>query len=144
MASWGRLFWRAGTGMWLGVQLLLFMGIAPTVFRTLPESQAGRFLQGLFPSYYGLGLVLGALWLLGGVMMASQDGHRRRWWLILLALANWLIIAWAERLLPAMNQVSASSATFHALHQRSVALSVVSFLLSLGGMAWESLRDFSP
>lgn len=138
MAAWGRLFWRAGTGLWLGVQLGLFLGVVPQIFRVLPESQASRLLKSLFPSYYALGLVLGVVWLLGAVMLANKGGPRRRWVMISLALVNWFIVFWADRLLPAMGQLNAASAAFHALHQESVILSLVSFLLALAGLAGES------
>ncbi len=35
--------------------------VAPTVFRTLPEDQAGRFLRGLFPGYYAFLIATSAI-----------------------------------------------------------------------------------
>ena len=36
----------------LGAMVFFPSVVAPTVFRTLPEDHAGRFLRGLFPGYY--------------------------------------------------------------------------------------------
>ena len=43
----------------LGSMVFFAAGIAPTVFQSLPEAEAGQFLRRLFPRYY-LALILGA------------------------------------------------------------------------------------
>ena len=42
----------------LGSMVFFAAGIAPTVFQSLPEAEAGQFLRRLFPRYY-LALILG-------------------------------------------------------------------------------------
>ncbi len=43
----------------LGSMVFFAAGIAPTVFQSLPEAEAGQFLRRLFPRYY-LALILGS------------------------------------------------------------------------------------
>lgn len=43
----------------LGSMVFFAAGIAPAVFQSLPETEAGQFLRRLFPRYY-LALILGA------------------------------------------------------------------------------------
>ena len=43
----------------LGSMVFFAAGIAPTVFQSLPEAEAGQFLRRLFPRYY-LALIFGA------------------------------------------------------------------------------------
>lgn len=136
---WGRLFWRVAGGMWLGTVFFLFFAIAPNVFRVLPSREADKLVQVLFPSYYAFGLVFGALFLLGAVLMANSMTPRRRWTFIGVGVLNWLLAVWGERTLTAMTVLAANSEAFKALHQRSIVISVGSFLVTLAGLAWESL-----
>jgi hypothetical protein len=58
-------------GAGLGVQVFLSFLVAPAAFRLLERPQAVRLMEGVFPSYYALGLVTTAaalvlvLWLIG-------------------------------------------------------------------------------
>ena len=45
-------------GALTGSMLFFAVTVAPTVFRSLPEAEAGRFLRALFPQYYLWGLIL--------------------------------------------------------------------------------------
>jgi hypothetical protein len=55
--------------MLLGAMLFFPSVVAPVVFKSLPETQAGLFLRAMFPRYYGfmiaLSLVSAALFALG-------------------------------------------------------------------------------
>lgn len=136
---WGRLLWRLGASIWLGSIFFLFFAIAPHVFQVLPESQAGRLVDAIFPDYYADGLVFGGVMLLGALLRLGAGREVRRWVLTLVALVNWLLVWWAERILAAMSRISDATGQFHALHARSVVLSVVMFLVVLFGVVWEAV-----
>ena len=53
----------------LGGMLFFPTVVAPTVFKTLPEADAGAFLRALFPRYYGV-LIVGS----GGAALAYGLG----------------------------------------------------------------------
>lgn len=137
---WGRIFWRLGAGVWIGTIFFLFFGIAPNVFRVLPEPYAGRMVDALFPIYYGIGLAFGGLLLLGAVLRVGSARIRDHWVLVAVGAANFLMVVWADRILAAMNRLQPSSAVFHALHQRSLAIGVVVFLVMLFGTVFEAVK----
>ena len=45
--------------IWSGVIIFFSAGVAPTVFKSLEEREAGVFLRAFFPKYYIFGIVLG-------------------------------------------------------------------------------------
>ncbi len=139
MERWGRLMWRLGSGLWLGSIFFLFAAIAPNVFRVLPEGDAGRLVDAIFPVYYTMGLALGGLLLLGSILRLSAPTGVRSWVPTLVGIVNLLLVWWAERILAAMQRLPAASAVFHTLHQRSVSISVAVFLVMLFGVAFEAL-----
>lgn len=139
MERWGRLMWRLGSGLWLGSIFFLFVAIAPNVFRVLPESAAGRLVDTIFPVYYTMGLALGGLLLLGSILRMRAPAGGRSWVPVMVGIVNLLLVWWADRILAAIHRIPPASATFHALHQRSVAISVAVFLVMLFGVAFEAL-----
>jgi hypothetical protein len=139
MERWGRLMWRLGSGLWLGSIFFLFVAIAPNVFRVLPESDAGRLVDAIFPVYYAMGLALGGLLLLGSVLRMRVQTGVRSWIPTIVGIINLLLVWWADRILAAMQKMSAGSAVFHAMHQRSVAISAVVFVVMLFGVVYEAV-----
>src|SRR5258706_8719140 len=51
--------------VWLGVMAFFAGVVAPAAFSTLDREAAGRFVSAVFPRYYAVGAVLGALALAG-------------------------------------------------------------------------------
>ena len=45
--------------IWSGVIIFFSAVVAPTVFKSLEEREAGMFLRAFFPKYYIFGIVLG-------------------------------------------------------------------------------------
>ena len=45
--------------IWSGVIIFFSAVVAPTVFKSLEEREAGVFLRAFFPKYYIFGIVLG-------------------------------------------------------------------------------------
>lgn len=139
MERWGRLLWRLGSGIWLGSMFFLFVAIAPNVFRVLGDNLGGRLVDAMFPTYYAIGLGSGGMLLLGAVLSMGTHRGWSRWALVAVGVVNFLLIWWAVRILAVMHRISPSGALFHSLHQRSVAISTVSFVIILFGIVWESL-----
>ena len=138
MERWGRLLWRLGAGLWLGSIFFLFVAIAPNVFRVLPESDAGRLVDAIFPVYYSMGLALGGVLLIGSIMRMRVQTSGRAWALTIVGIVNLLLVWWAEHILSVMQQLPSASPAFHSLHQRSVAISLAMFVVMLCGVVFEA------
>jgi len=67
-------------GAGLGVQVFLSFVVAPTAFRIIDRPAAARLLEGLFPAYYGFGLVtVGVAAALVMVLAFRAEGDLLRW-----------------------------------------------------------------
>jgi len=108
----------------LGAMLFFLAVVAPTVFRTLPEAEAGAFVRALFPRYY---LVLGAV----SALAALLAGLGERWTeAALLALVAAGFAVARQGLMPRINALSdrvkageaAAAPAFASLHRASVSL----------------------
>lgn len=106
----------------VGGMLFFAGGVAPNVFRVLPEAEAGRFLRALFRVYYlvfGVGTGLAALLALGG-------GQTRAALLLALVAARFAVAR--QGLMPRINALrdrmtggdATAGPTFSALHRTSV------------------------
>lgn len=116
----------------LGSMVFFAAGIAPAVFQSLPETEAGQFLRRLFPRYY-LALILGAGAAGLGFAMTSP-----------LSAAICFIIAgstgWVRQVLvPRINQLrdaelggdAAAGHQFARLHRWSVGINMIQLLALL-------------
>lgn len=74
---------------WLGGMVVFSAVIAPVVFTTLSRPDAGRLVAAIFPRYYVLGYVCGAIALISAIWLAVARVPRASWTLaaILLAVA---------------------------------------------------------
>jgi hypothetical protein len=73
--------------VWLGGMVFFTAIIAPVVFKLLPTAEAGKLVAGLFPRYYVLGYIAGAVSLILALYFTVK-GETRLWWsLSSLALA---------------------------------------------------------
>ena len=66
-------------GAGLGVQLFLSYLVAPTTFRLVDRSVAVRVMEGLFPGYYGFGLVVIAIALVLALALVRREPSPLRW-----------------------------------------------------------------
>ncbi len=73
-----RLVPAAAVLVWLGVMAFFAGVVAPAAFSTLDREAAGRFVSAVFPRYYAVGAVLGAL-ALAGLGFRLVLGPRRPW-----------------------------------------------------------------
>ena len=110
-------------GALVGSMLFFAVTVAPTVFRSLPEDQAGKFLRAFFPQYYLWGAILSlicALAAIGSSLVISLTS----------ALIALLFIYARQVLMPQINLardsdkqgVIGAADHFRKLHLRSVAI----------------------
>src|ERR1700687_4522061 len=120
--------------VWLGEIIFFSFVVAPGIFRTLPTLDAGRAVGAIFPTYYRLGYMCGAVLLLTGMVLLSAAGAPV-WWSVntLLAAAmlgvtlyaGLVIQPRATELRPQIHEPSAAPTVkdeFDRLHRRAVML----------------------
>lgn len=130
-AGWGAL----AIGITLGAMLFFSACVAPLVFMRLQPDIAGRFIRGLFPWYYGFGLIGSSL----SALLCARTAPGAAG----LAFATALGFMFARQtLMPAINAARDASMAdtvaarrFERLHRASVALNLVQVVLLLGAFA---------
>lgn len=123
---------------WLGETVFFSLVVAPALFGTLPVEDAGRITSLLFPGYYFVGYVAGALLAATGFALWRRSRPAGGLWLIaslvaLVSLAACLyaglsIQPRAAALRPQLHDPAAPvevRAEFDALHDRAVQLNGV-------------------
>lgn len=126
---------------WLGAVIFFSFFTAPAVFTRLPIAEAGKVISTIFPRYYLLGYVAGAIALLIAIYMAVAA---RGWWLlcvvtIALALGCTLYAGMVIRprvdairsVAEEQNPDPARKAEFDRLHHLSVVLNGAVLLLDI-------------
>tara|TARA_Y100000385_G_C12814457_1_gene517563 strand:+ start:254 stop:658 length:405 start_codon:yes stop_codon:yes gene_type:complete len=116
----------------LGSMVFFAAGIAPTVFQSLPEAEAGQFLRRLFPRYY-LALILGAG--TAGLCFAMTSPLPAVICLIIAGSTAWV----RQVLVPRINQLRDAELSgdadagqqFARLHRWSVGINMVQLLALL-------------
>ena len=120
-------------GILLGSMLFFAVTVAPTVFKSLAEDQAGRFLRAMFPRYYLWGLVItiitAAVALMSDVVLS-----------VVLAVIAVLFLYARQVLMPKINQardddlmgVDGAGKLFSKLHLRSVLINAAQLLALIG------------
>jgi hypothetical protein len=116
----------------LGSMLFFAAIVAPSIFRFVPEKEAGIFLRGLFPRYYLWGLVLSLV--MTGLSLLLDIRF------VLSSLTVMLLFLISRQLLmPAINQTRdqakqgdpIASKKFARLHLASVLINLLQMLLLL-------------
>ena len=116
----------------LGSMVFFAAGIAPTVFQSLPEAEAGQFLRRLFPRYY-LALILGSG--IAGLCFAMTSPLPAAICLIIAGSTAWV----RQVLVPRINQLRDAELSgdadagqqFARLHRWSVGINMVQLLALL-------------
>ncbi len=65
--------------VWLGELVFFSFVVAPSLFGTFPAADAGRAVGAIFPTYYRLGYVCGAVLLCASMVMLGSAASRP-WW----------------------------------------------------------------
>jgi hypothetical protein len=137
-------------GAGLGVQVFLSFMVAPGAFRLLDRAAAVRLLEGLFPGYYGFGLLVTALALVVVVILAVAERRAPLRWgaaaLLALTLAGTIYAGGV--LLPQARAARLRAAAaapgdlapleFSRLHRRAVAVNIAVFAVGLLALALHS------
>ena len=132
-------------GIWIGAIVFQSAVVAPSVFVDLDEAAARSFLRTLFPRFFRLGLVCGALMLAALLGLGVFAG----WTATTIALASVtsvmiILEAISLMLVPHINAArdagEAGDAKFARLHRTSVVLTVVILLLGIAFLAIVAAR----
>ena len=132
-------------GIWIGAIVFQSAVVAPSVFVDLDEAAARSFLRTLFPRFFRLGLVCGALMLAALLGFGVFAG----WTATTTALASVtsvmiILEAISLMLVPHINAArdagEAGDAKFARLHRTSVVLTVVILLLGIAFLAIVAAR----
>jgi len=131
--------------VWTGAIVFQSAVVAPTVFMELETATAGSFLRRLFPRFFRLGIVCGALMLTALLFFGTLSG----WTPSALALACATVImlvleAISLAMVPHINAARDAGPTHHArfvrLHRMSVAFTVAILLLGVAVIATIATR----
>jgi hypothetical protein len=129
--------------LWLGAMVFFSAFVAPIIFTRLTIAQAGTVVSALFPRYYLLGYVVGALGTILAIYFAASRGPRG-WWsaaAALLAIALALTVYAGVVVRPKVDAIRsvaeeqnpdpAKKAEFDQLHRRSVTINGFVLVLNL-------------
>lgn len=124
------------SGGLFGSMLFFALVTAPTVFKALPEDQAGRFLRELFPRYYTWGMAVSFLAVVACAFLDHSD-------LVLTAVVFGLFVVSRQVLMPRINASRDAALTgdkqaakrFLRLHGLSVLINLVQMIVLLAVFA---------
>ncbi len=136
----GRLLWRLAAGIWLGSLVFFSLVVTQVAFRALPTAATTKFLTAIFPVYYTFEIWAGGAALLGVVWALVRGKMPRGWLVMVLTLAAWVLVLWADHVLGLMHQLSPTSAVFHRLHQESVTADGLVGVFLIVGVLLDSWR----
>lgn len=130
---------------WLGA-MVFFIPVTQTAFTALPKTEAGKFLAVLFPRYYLLGYICGAI-AVGFAIFLCATRVPRGWWAIAafsLVVALGMTLYAGAVVRPRVDAIRtvteepnpdpARRAEFDRLHHLSVMLNGGVMLLNLGAL----------
>jgi uncharacterized membrane protein len=130
--------------IWLGAVVFFSFVTAPSLFRTFDAPQAGRAVGGIFPTYYRLGYVCGAVLLASSLMFLAAGTARVQWgassllaaaMLAATLYAGLVIQPRATQLRPQIHEAGAPQAVkdeFSRLHRLAVTLNGAVLLCGIG------------
>ena len=118
---------------WVGSIIFFSSIIAPTIFKSVDEKNAGYFLRAFFPKYYYFGLNMGVLSILILIINDLIDAMDYQLMLILVTMIILSIIS--LKMIPLINNArdmgEEGKTSFDRLHLVSVMLNVITLLIGL-------------
>ena len=113
--------------IWSGVIIFFSAVVAPTVFKSLEEREAGVFLRAFFPKYYIFGILLG---IVSGVILMFMPVNVDLTYAI---IAMTLLTVLGRMSIPIINNArdSGDEAGFKKYHLISVMMNVVTLIIGL-------------
>lgn len=136
------VFWLA-LAVWLGEIVFFSFVVAPSVFRALPQDVAGQVVGVIFPRYYALGAVAGAIAMIAALALRAGTSATRPWSAAVLMLVLMLLATLyagrvlqprAQALRPQLREAvvdPAVRAEFDRLHRLAVQLNGGVLLLGI-------------
>ena len=113
--------------IWSGVIIFFSAVVAPTVFKSLEEREAGVFLRAFFPKYYIFGIVLGIASVIVLMIMPISV-------ILTYAIAAMtLLTILGRRSIPVINSArdSGDEAGFKKYHLISVLMNILTLIIGL-------------
>tara|TARA_B100001769_G_C21558183_1_gene317430 strand:- start:79 stop:513 length:435 start_codon:yes stop_codon:yes gene_type:complete len=118
---------------WVGSIIFFSSIIAPTIFKSVDEKNAGYFLRAFFPKYYYFGLIMGLLSIL--ILIFNDLIGAMDYQLILMLVSMIILSIISLKMIPLINNArdlgEQGKSTFDRLHLVSVMLNVVTLLIGL-------------
>ena len=113
--------------IWSGVIIFFSAVVAPTVFKSLEEREAGVFLRAFFPKYYIFGIVLGVASLVMLMFMPISSI------LTYAIVAMTLLTVLGRMSIPVINSArdSGDEAGFKKYHLISVLMNILTLIIGL-------------
>ena len=113
--------------IWSGVIIFFSAVVAPTVFKSLEEREAGVFLRAFFPKYYIFGIVLGVASLVMLMFMPISSI------LTYAIVAMTLLTVLGRMSIPIINNArdSGDEAGFKKYHLISVMMNVITLIIGI-------------
>lgn len=133
--------------VWIGEIVFFSFVVAPTLFAVLDPARAGAVTSAIFPRYYGLAMVTGAVAVAAALVLGRRAAAPGWWRVALVALSLALgATLWAglvtqprvQRLraaAQAVGQPPSERAEFRAAHREAVGLNGAALLAGLAGLA---------
>ena len=123
--------------MLLGAMLFFPSVVAPVVFTSLPEAQAGAFLRSMFPRYYAFMIALSLIAALLFLAVSDESAHQAAVVCLFVGISTLWVRQW---LLPRINAARDAQLAgdveagrrFDRDHKLSVGINVVQLVLLVG------------
>lgn len=118
---------------WVGSIIFFSAIIAPTIFKSVDEKNAGYFLRAFFPKYYYFGVIMGLFSVL--ILILNNLISALNYQLILMLVSMIILSIISLKLIPLINNArdmgEAGKTSFDRLHLVSVVLNVITLLIGL-------------
>ena len=123
--------------MLLGAMLFFPSVVAPVVFTSLPEAQAGAFLRSMFPRYYAFMIALSLIAALFFLVVSDESAYQAAIVCLFVGVSTLWVRQW---LLPRINKArdaqlagdTEAGRRFDRDHKLSVAINMVQLVLLVG------------
>jgi len=145
-----RFLYLLALAVWVGEIVFFSFVVAPAVFRVLDPPRAGAVVGAIFPRYYALGTVAGAVALACALVLARR-ASKTAWWtgaVVMLGLglaatlwAGRVVHPRAQRLrvaLEARGEAPSADAAFRHAHRTAVVLNGAALLAGLAGFGFSA------
>ena len=123
--------------MLLGAMLFFPSVVAPVVFTSLPEAQAGAFLRSMFPRYYAFMIALSLIAALLFLVVSDESAYQAAIVCLLVGVSRLWLIMWLMARINRARDAQLAGDTeagrrFDRDHKLSVGINMVQLVLLVG------------